>query len=215
MILIKKGTPPDSLVAYRQEFNAYFDGCNKNDIRDKLLEEQGHLCAYCMQRIDKETMKIEHWYPEERLTDKECLDYNNMLGCCPGHIVGTSGKSDTCDAKKGNQLISIDPRRVEHIDQIEYSSKDGRIHSDNEVLQEDIDKVLNLNGPHYLKVNRKAALDGVRTVLSQKAKDGNWKVNVLKKMLQEYENADASGQKREYAGIVIWYLRKKLNGAKA
>lgn len=81
MILIRKGDAPDSLIQYRKAANAYFDGCNKDDIRDKLLKEQGHLCAYCMCRIYKDTMKIEHWYPENRLTDQECLDYSNMLGC--------------------------------------------------------------------------------------------------------------------------------------
>ena len=84
MILIQKGEAPNSLIQYRKATNAYFDGCNKDDIRDRLLEEQGHLCADCMCRIYKDTMKIEHWYPENRLTDQECLDYSNMLGCCPG-----------------------------------------------------------------------------------------------------------------------------------
>lgn len=213
MILIKKGTPPDSLVAYRQESNAYFDGCNKNDIRDKILEEQGHLCAYCMRRISKDTMKIEHWYPEERLSDTDCLDYNNMLGCCPGHIEGSSGKNDTCDTKKGNKLITVDPRKLEHIDQIKYSSKDGRIFSDNSEFEKDIDSTLNLNEPsHYLMQGRKAALDEVKKFLSQKEKKGNWTEISMRRLLQRYENANAEGKKKEYAGIVIWYLRKRLTG---
>lgn len=56
MILIQKGEAPNSLIQYRKATNAYFDGCNKDDIRDRLLEEQGHLCAYCMCRIFKDTM---------------------------------------------------------------------------------------------------------------------------------------------------------------
>ena len=213
MILIRKGTPPASLVAYRQEFNAYFDGCNKDDIREKLLEEQGYLCAYCMRRIDKGTMKIEHWYPEERLSITERLDYDNMLGCCMGHIDGSSGKNDTCDSKKGNKLITVDPRKLEHIDQIKYSSKDGRIFSDNSEFEKDIDSTLNLNeSSHYLTQGRKAALDEVKNFLSQKEKKGNWTESSMRRLLQRYENANAEGKKKEYAGIVIWYLRKRLNG---
>jgi len=81
MLYIKKGHEPDSLTKYRKEKFAYYDGFKeKDDIRKYLLEEQGYLCAYCMRRIDMEHMKIEHWYPEDLLSDIECLDYKNMLG---------------------------------------------------------------------------------------------------------------------------------------
>lgn len=82
MIYIQKGNEPASLTEYKKQQYAYFDGCNKEDIREKLLEEQGDLCAYCMRRIDKDHMKIEHWYPEDKLSEHERLDYRNMLGVC-------------------------------------------------------------------------------------------------------------------------------------
>lgn len=89
MLYIQKRQEPSSLTKYRKQKFAYYDGYpDKDDIREQLLEEQGHLCAYCMRRIDKEHMKIEHWYPEDRLTDAERLEYRNMLGACeiPFHI---------------------------------------------------------------------------------------------------------------------------------
>lgn len=229
MILIQKGDAPDSLIQYQKAKNAYFDGCNKNDIRDKLLEEQGHLCAYCMRRIYKDTMKIEHWYPENRLTDKECLDYSNMLGCCPGHNNGDAGRNDTCDTHKGNSIIAVDPRNSNHIERIKYSSKNGSISSDNDsiivrhygekeglteyktTLQKDIDETLNLNeNAHYLMQNRKEVLDEVKDFLSKKKKEGNWTTKDIKRILQEYETPDTNGRKKPYAGIVIWYLKKHL-----
>lgn len=229
MILIKKRNAPDSLIQYRKATNAYYDGCNKADIRDKLLEEQGHLCAYCMRRIYKDTMKIEHWYPENRLTDRECLDYENMLGCCSGHNDGDSGRNDTCDTHKGNTIIGIDPRKSEHIARIRYNSKNGKILSDNDpvsvkhcgetgityedetTLQKDIDKTLNLNEhTHYLMQNRKAVLDEVKRFLSKKKKEGNWSKKDIKRMIQNYEQPDENGKKKPYAGIVVWYLKKHL-----
>lgn len=229
MILIEKGEAPNSLIQYRKATNAYFDGCNKDDIRDRLLEEQGHLCAYCMRRIYKDTMKIEHWYPENRLTDRECLDYSNMLGCCPGHNDGDSGRNDTCDTHKGNSIIAIDPRNPDHIAQIKYSSKNGRISSDSDPivvkhygekgilyedetnLQKDIDNTLNLNeDSHYLMQNRKEVLDEVKRFLSKKKREGNWTAKDIKRMIQEYEKQDANGRKKPYAGIVVWYLKKHL-----
>ena len=61
MIYIQKGKEPASLTAYKKQAHAYYDGCNKDDIRENLLREQGYLCAYCMRRIEKEKMKIQIW----------------------------------------------------------------------------------------------------------------------------------------------------------
>ena len=33
----------------------------KEDVKNQLLTEQYHLCAYCTNRISFEKMKIEHW----------------------------------------------------------------------------------------------------------------------------------------------------------
>ena len=110
MLYIKKEKEPESLTRYRKNKFAYFDGYkDKDDIRKKLLEEQGWLCAYCMRRIDIEHMKIEHWYPEDRLSDAERLEYNNMLGACLGHMDGTKGSDDTCDTHKENAVITVNP----------------------------------------------------------------------------------------------------------
>lgn len=211
MLLIRKNAPPASLVAYRKDKFAYFDGCNKSDIRQALLEEQGNLCAYCMRRIDADHMKIEHWYPESLLSDNESLDYNNMLGCCEGHIEGDTGSGDTCDTHKGNEIISIDPRNVNHINQIQYRSKDGTIFSQDKILNIDLNNILNLNSDtHYLKQNRKAALDSFLQVMVKKQKNGQWNPNSLRKLLHEYEEKDTQGNRKEYAGIILWYINRKI-----
>lgn len=62
MIYIRKGTEPRSLTEYRNQPGATYEGYREKDaLRDALLEEQGYICAYCMRRISKEKMKIEHW----------------------------------------------------------------------------------------------------------------------------------------------------------
>lgn len=66
MIYIKKGAEPKSLKEYRSQPNAtYEDFRDKDDIREALLKEQGCLCAYCMGRISKDKMKIEHWISQK------------------------------------------------------------------------------------------------------------------------------------------------------
>ena len=69
MIEIKKGTEPKELLEYRkQEFASYAD--MKGDVKEKvmksLLSEQGHLCAYCMSRIDEGDGKHRATGPKKR-----------------------------------------------------------------------------------------------------------------------------------------------------
>lgn len=56
-----------------------FDKLPKDVLRQSILKEQHHLCAYCMKRINDSPLHttIEHWYPLSK--DKNsALDYNNM-----------------------------------------------------------------------------------------------------------------------------------------
>lgn len=212
MLYIQKGREPESLMQYRKEKFAYYDGYPyKDDIREKLLAEQGYLCAYCMQRIDKEHMKIEHWYPEDRITDVERLDYQNMLGVCIGHMDGTKEKDDICDTHKKNELITVNPQDKITLSQIKYKTATGEIYSDNPEILKDLDKTLNLNcDKHLLKENRKAVLNSVIRELGKLQKNGIWGKKVLETMKSKYESVDLDGKKKEYAGIVLWYLEKKI-----
>ena len=62
MIFIRKKPEPRSLTEYKLQPFANYDGCDKEPIKKNLFEEQGHLCAYCMRRIqDISEMTIEHY----------------------------------------------------------------------------------------------------------------------------------------------------------
>ena len=211
MILIRKGSEPHSLTRYRKSAFAYFDGCNKNDIRESLLKEQGYLCAYCMRRIDSEHTRIEHWEPEVLLTEIEKLDYSNMLAVCYTPSEGMPEKYQTCDARKGDQEITVDPRVEAHIASIGYKKGTGVIYSEDSRIDADLNGKLNLNCyEQFLPQNRKTVLQRVITELSRVQRKGNWKRTDVMKMLRLFSMPDESGKKKEYAGIVIWYLMRKL-----
>ena len=212
MLYIKKGKQPDSLIQYRKNKFAYFDGYQgKAEIRQKLLEEQGYLCAYCMRRIDADHMKIEHWYPEDRLSDAERLDYTNMLGACLGHIHGTKGADDTCDTHKQNTVITVNLQEMAALKKIQYRSATGEIYSEDEKIQEDLNRTLNLNSSkHLLMANRKAVLDAAIMELGKMQQKGIWSHKIMESMKAVYEKTDSDGKKKEYAGIVLWYLEKRL-----
>lgn len=134
-----------------------FNSLNKDPIRNALLAEQHYLCAYCMLPIENNPLhtSIEHWYPLSK-SKEGTLDYQNFLATCKGgsDISGLtrSQRMLCCDASKGNNdRITLDPRNKEMLSGITYSS-DGIVDYqetppfDRLSIQNDIDKVLQLNG---------------------------------------------------------------------
>lgn len=210
MIFIKKGREPRSLTEYKMQSNAYFDGCNKKDIRKALLEEQGYLCAYCMKRISEDNMKIEHYNSQSNITDKEALDFSNMLGVCDGNEGSGDKASLTCDTHKGNTLLTVNPCINSSIELIQYKN-DGTIYSCDEDINKDINETLNLNCQEVmLKRNRKEVLDALKKYLIQKQRQGNWSKDLLVKTLNKIQTKDSNGKLNPYIGIAVWYLKKKI-----
>lgn len=103
MLLIQKKEPPAELVKLKDDAShrglkpkeAYRELHNplKGQVVAQLMEEQGHLCAYCMRRIPDERVpskeiadvSIEHWFardPESGEDRGQGLDYNNFLAVC-------------------------------------------------------------------------------------------------------------------------------------
>lgn len=213
MLLIRKESEPRTLTEYKCQSHVYYGGLPetvKNDIRRSLLSEQGFLCAYCMRRIDKDHMKIEHWKPQNKLNDYEALDYNNLLGCCLGCLKDHNDKKfETCDTHKGKEEIVVDPRNILHIDLIKYKSSDGTIYSDDCQLNSDIDLTLNLNSEfHMLKENRRAKLKAFEEYLASANSRGKFNKAMLRKILLKYTSKDKTGNLPEYAGVIVWRLRK-------
>jgi len=89
MRVIKKNNEPQSLQEYKRieaesaveqgnaQSNARYSALTRNGdsngvgskaaIQLSLLEEQGYICAYCMKPINQNEMKIEHWFPQEKI----------------------------------------------------------------------------------------------------------------------------------------------------
>jgi uncharacterized protein (TIGR02646 family) len=53
----------------------------KNELAEQLLKEQGYICCYCGQRIDRNTMAIEHFNPKS-IYRNEIFDYANLFASC-------------------------------------------------------------------------------------------------------------------------------------
>lgn len=208
MIYIKKGKEPTCLKKYKSS-DKFEDltSEDKSDLRNSLLVEQGYLCAYCMKRIYKDgEVKIEHY--EARNDDNE-LKYSNLLAVCKGNE-GNPYKMQTCDTRKGNNTIFVNPQDKTHIDKIVYDLN-GIIKSEDEQIDYDLNNTLNLNYEYgYLKSNRKAALDKLKEKILEEDKRGKNVKTFLIRLKSKLEDLNSNGEYEEYYGILLWYINKKL-----
>ncbi len=210
---IKKSRPPKELTEYKSQPDAEYDGPNftpvKNAVRQQLLKEQGYLCAYCMARINVQNMKLEHWQSQSNYPAEQ-LNYRNMLACCLGNE-GAPRKEQTCDTRKGNSELKYSPSMPEH--RIETRIRfiaDGKIISDEDDFNGELNDVLNLNRARLAR-NRKVLLGIIQEILSQRP-GRRTKAEIIK-FRNRWNNPDADGRLAEFSGAAIYDLTRRLRKA--
>lgn len=226
MIYIKKSSEPGKLIEYRHQPGAKFDDMDsdvKEQLRTSLLKEQGHLCAYCMKRIEGTgDVKIEHW--EARTAQNE-LQYSNLLAVCKGGEDGPSG-ARSCDTQKGNRPLFLNPLSKRDMDRIYYTNSGevhssditeyqyefidhlGKIHKECTTPDQDLNQCLNLNYINGIPMSgRKTALKRFQEHIHP-YKDAKSRDAFLQKMWEFYSKQD--DYQEPYVGILRWYIQKKL-----
>lgn len=127
----------------------------KERVRSDLFEQQHGLCAYCMSQLSLSktvsTVKIEHYHPLSVYKD-QVFNYSNYLLVCNGGKDSDDDDRKTCDSRKKDLEITIDPRKPAHISHITYqfngiiSYYDPDNPQQQQIIIEDINERLNLNG---------------------------------------------------------------------
>ena len=156
MLRYAKGPAPKVLTGWQAKPNADWDSLpagDKDQVRDALLRDQGHLCAYCQRRIPTrdERMKVEHWLAQSGGKDK--LRWGNLLGVClgdEGAETGASAGEQHCDTARGDAGLFLHPvegagpSAVEHLGYTPEGQVRPRETPQKAAVQADID-ALNLN----------------------------------------------------------------------
>lgn len=193
-----------------------FDLLNKQIIRNNLFEEQHGLCAYCMRKIDKKSFNIEHYIPINQ-DYKKALDYNNMLGVCDGgekkHSEDKS-KFRCCDRSRDNECkLFVNPLNKNHIDSI-YYLKTGEIKSSNPRIQSDLDS-LNLNGQK--NKDGKLVITDIDFIMGRKSAYEDYckmlestKPITRQKLIQLIQNEENQSVYNNYEGVILFFLKKRL-----
>ncbi len=226
----KKHEEPQTLTDKRNTDGSIYDGPQK-DWQDALLEEQGHICAYCMRRISldrkngKPCIEIEH-YLSRKLHPELSLRWENMIGVCNGDTVSEGH----CDKAKGKndykgvfiqgkangkvKLNILNPLEINKSEKIITYSLFGEILpnvKDNELqnrIIEDVDCILNLNNAK-LREYRAEAIDSVKRNLMKKYPTGNWTIKQVDEEIEIWKGKDKDGKYKPFCQAAIWWLEKK------
>lgn len=214
----KKQNEPIELKEYRETTpgavydKGYVDNSrtdkDRRPLKEALLEEQGHICAYCNGRISlnlnaeyKPRIEVEHFLPQTKHPDKD-LDYENMLGVCNGITIE---KNEHCDKnKKEKSLKKIDPRKSDVESLVDYtlSGKIIAVAKNKDVIH-DI-KLLNLNDT-FLEKSRKQTMDEALKKLKGKYPQKTWTKYLFEKEIEEWKSKH-KGKFRPYCQAAIWFL---------
>jgi uncharacterized protein (TIGR02646 family) len=211
MRYIKKSKPPQSLLNHLKTPHHNYDNyAEKDDLRKSLLNEQGYLCCYCMQRIQSSTeekMKIEHFKPQNNTNSD--LDYKNLLGACKGNE-GKPPRLQHCDTAKKSQEITLNPLNKVLMENIKFTLK-GEIFVENYIQNEEIHKILNLNEGELMRT-RMEIWAGLKKKINRKFGNAQPSASFINDEIQKWKRVE-SGKLESFCQVALYYLQKQLKRA--
>lgn len=223
---MRKRAEPKQLQAHRRDKSRVptwenRDAATAQAIREALLKEQGHLCAYCVRRIGPTTangMRVDHRIPQDA-DQSLILAWENLFGVCDGlsnHVppdaFGTLGPSHHCDRSKGNSKIQISPTDVSCIRTLKYAEGSGLIISSDDRFKNELDEILRLNCPVLIRA-RKSFLAGLIQGLNRKFGSGEWLADAIEKEVSLWSHATTDGTLREHCWIAEQFLSNRRTRA--
>ena len=235
MKLIIKNKPASlhhKLVEFQKDINGTYPNLTsllKQELLKALLEEQGYVCAYCMQKINETNSTIEHIIGQSfideygnKLGEENQLNYDNLLAVCEGKSCNANFHCDKSRADyQKNRPLHAKPLENKVIQNIRFSEK-GMIYykefleiekieklkehtslDENSNIKYDLQKVLNLNCGN-LKSKRVYLINALKRFTN------NWSnQEKIKKELDKYSKK-SNNKYEELSQVAIYFLKKRL-----
>jgi uncharacterized protein (TIGR02646 family) len=216
---IQKSPEPASLAEHRLSSGATYANLpsdTRRELQQRLCQDQGHLCAYCLSRIRAESfgLKIEHFRTQSAHSHKQ-LQWDNLLGVCYG---GTTRKKDDegqpsaqrvplyCESLRGDKELRCNPASAGFEPELHFRYLDnGLLQGLSEDARQDLQR-LNLNH-HRLQQNRKVA---VHVAMTRLPKGGEWKVADLQRERERWSRPGSDGRLPEYSQAVLAFLDRQI-----
>ncbi len=172
---IKKSEEPQEFKDWKQQQKSIGINCDyqsfpnpeKRLVHSALLSEQGYICCYCCQKIERETSHIEHFLPQSKTDAELSVTYSNLLASC-----GSSQHwPKHCGNQRKNNPIPVSPLETNCEDYFRYTGEGEIIPTNNSEQQEEAEKtikILNLNA-YDLKQMRSEALGILEEITDEEA----------------------------------------------
>jgi uncharacterized protein (TIGR02646 family) len=214
---IVKTQPPKSFIEFCAKPFAIYDGSDfpKDELRQNLLNEQGHICCYCVKRIPEinpPNLKVEHFSCQAENEHLQ-LSYSNLLASCTGNE-GQPKKMQTCDTKKANSLLTINPiANLPNCETLFKFNADGEISSiiGNAEIDRQINDVLNLNMQTLKEGRRQIYLEVQKNVETESKRFGSkqLKLKYFEKEKQKWLSY-SNNKLKPFCMVAVYYLNKKI-----
>ncbi|SEW45997.1 TIGR02646 family protein [Chitinophaga sp. YR573] len=216
---------PTSLLQHRAKKHSNFDNIpleTKEELRQSLLSEQGHICCYCMKRIPEKVekegrvsydMKVEHFLCQDTHSELQ-LTYSNLHGACTGNE-GKPKKLQTCDTKKANFELTVNPTssRPNYEALFKYNPE-GEISSinDNSEIDRQLNDILNLNMQTLKDGRSEIYIEVQEKVRAESKRFKNDKAGFIRQLEQERNKwlNRVDNKYRPYCMVAVYYLGKKI-----
>ena len=215
---IVKLNEPNSLVEHRAKEHSNFDNIPltvKEQLRQNLLSEQGHICCYCMKRIPESNppnLKVEHFCCQADYNHLQ-LNYSNLFASCTGNEGQTKIKQ-TCDTKKGNSILTLNPiSNPPNCESLFKFNADGEISLlvENADINRQINEILNLNMQTLKDNRREIYLEVQRNVEAESRKLGNKQLRLSYFEKEKAKWLTRSDNKfKPFCMVAVYYLNKKI-----
>jgi uncharacterized protein (TIGR02646 family) len=178
----------------------------RRSLRQSLLDEQYHLCAYCTCKIHNNNSHIDHIEPKggSYAQQNKQLNYNNLVASC--------NRNHICGDKKAASIIPVTPLMNACETQLVFYIT-GRVKA--KEACKDADKTLNIlalknQATPWLKRERQAAIEAL---LFQYTNGNNSKLHledeeILHLMKQELLEPNNQGSLEAYTPILINILNQ-------
>jgi uncharacterized protein (TIGR02646 family) len=228
----KKKIEPKELTNHRNEqkkkgLKISFGGLPANvkrAIKESLLDEQGYICCYCMQKIDYDKMKVEHFFTQtsskksKDIKDQDAvIDYSNLLGACEGNK-DVKGRENHCDScRDGSNLSFKSPASKDFNLKVEYVEKrsEEQIIVKESIFEKELTcnncgkgACLNLN-EKFLAEKRYNVWKAIQNVLFKESKQTEWQVKTAKQLIEKYQTKK-EGKYPEFCEMVVFLLKKRF-----
>ncbi len=193
---------------YKTDFSTKdIDGTNRRRrLRERLIDEQGKICCYCMRRISIDSSHIEHFLPKESFPDKDLL-YENLFASCNGEET-MNEEDDHCGHRKDNwwreDMLSPSDSEVEKVFKYFPNGKINSIRgrATSNIAQEMIQN-LGLNSFH-LERDRRQAIEA-----SEVFDDVEYSEEDIREFIEYYSTQD-KGTYVPYCQAIIDCLKEML-----